>query len=247
MTGESLHGDALNRHACSHSDATVPVGKPVIKGTGLSVQCLPESIPGDRAEQRVPESDPQLRAHAPRHVRAGRRAHMRRTGLRNPWQGRLKLPGDENDRPVSAKGQGNPGHRDRPIAGHSPEVSEETVPRLSRARGRAIIMFDRDHREQLPGGRLPVPAGILHLRFVSGTALEVTGYVSGLLSRCMKLQRRIATSDKGGIRQKLSERRATVGPPVRERRRRGPSEGAFGPIEKTGGPNQRTAGLLLGA
>ena len=37
----------------------------------------------------------------------------------------------------------------------------------------------------------------------------------------------------------------TVGPPVRERRRRGPSEGAFGPIEKTDGPNQRTAGLLL--
>ena len=206
MTGESLHGDALNRHACSHSDATVPVGKPVIKGTGLSVQCLPESIPGDRAEQRVPENDPQLRAQAPRHVRAGRRAQGRRTGLRNPWQGRLKLPGDENDRPVSATGQGNPGHRDRPIAGHSPEVSEETVPRPSRARGRAIVMFDRDHREQVSGPRLPMPVGIPCPRQTPRHPPEVCEHVSGGLTAYETATAHRHVGQRR-IRQKLSERR----------------------------------------
>ena len=109
---------------------------------------------------------------------------------------------------------------------------------------RAIVMFDRDHREQVPGRRLPVPAGILHLRFVPGTALEVTGYVSGLLNRCMKLQRRIATSDRGGFDRSCpsggdGRPAGSRAPPMR------PARTTARPHRKTGGPNQRTAGLLL--
>ena len=47
-------------------------------------------------------------------VHAGRRAHARRKGLRYPRQRRLKLPGDENNPPVSARGQGTLRDRDRP-------------------------------------------------------------------------------------------------------------------------------------
>ena len=60
-----MHGDALNRHERIHSAATVLLGKPIVKGTGLSVQCLRGSMAGVRTEQRAPESDPQLRAQAP--------------------------------------------------------------------------------------------------------------------------------------------------------------------------------------
>ena len=93
------------------------------------------------------------------------------------------------------------------IAGHSPEVSEEAVPRLSRARGRAIVTFDRDHGKQAPGRRLPVPAGIRYRRQAPRHSPEVCEHVSGRLNRRMEPQRRIATADSGGIRQKLSDRR----------------------------------------
>ena len=61
-----MHGDALNRHERIHSAATVLLGKPIVKGNGLSVECLAGSMAGGRTEQRAPESDPQHRAQAPR-------------------------------------------------------------------------------------------------------------------------------------------------------------------------------------
>ena len=93
------------------------------------------------------------------------------------------------------------------IAGHPPEVSEEAGPRLSRARRRAIVMFDRDHREQVLGRRHRVPAEILRPRRVPRHPPEVCEDVSGRLNRRMEPQRRIAHGGQRRIRQELSERR----------------------------------------
>ena len=111
----------------------------------------------------------------------------------------IETAGRRERLPGKREGAGGPGHDIVSIAEHSPEVSEETVPRLSRARRRAIVMFDRDHREQVPGRRHRVPAEILHPRQVPTHAPEVCEDVSGRLNRRMEPQRRIATSDRGGF------------------------------------------------
>ena len=160
----------------------------------------------------------------------------------------IETAGRRERLPGKREGAGGPGHDIVSIAEHSPEVSEETVPRLFRARRRAIVMFDRDHGEQVPGPRLPVPVGIPCPTSVScrGTALlkaasmcpEAAQPAYGTATAHCHVGQRADSTE--AVRAA-----STVGPPVRERRRRGPSEGAFGPIEKTDGPNQRTAGLLL--
>ena len=66
-----------------------------------------------------------------------------------------------------------------------------------------IVTFDRDYGELIFGRRLPVPAGILYLRFVPRNPLEVTEYLSRLLNQNIELERRITTADRGGIRQKV--------------------------------------------
>ena len=117
------------------------------------------------------------------------------------------------------------------IAGHPPEVSEEAGPRLSRARRRAIVMFNRDHREQVPGRRHRVPAGILHPRQVPRHPPEVCEDVSGRLNRRMEPQRRIGRRAEADSTEAVRVA-LMVGSPVRERRRYGPSERPPGPIEK---------------
>ena len=88
--GRAMHGDALNRHERIHSAATVLLGKPIVKGTGLSVQCLPGSTAGGRTEQRVPESDPRLRAEARAIVTFDRDHGKQAPGRRRPMSaGRL--------------------------------------------------------------------------------------------------------------------------------------------------------------
>ena len=166
-----MDGDALNRHKCIHSDATVLLGKPIVKGTGLSVQCLPGSMAEGWTEQRVPERDPQLRAQAPQAMfaqAAERTRHERIYGIHgtagcNCRPMRTTPRSARGDKGISATGIVS-------IAGHSPE---EAVPRLSRARGRVIVVFDRNHREQVLGRRHPVPAGILHPRQVPRHPPEV--------------------------------------------------------------------------
>ena len=119
----------------------------------------------------------------------------------------MKLLADENIPLASVRGLRDLGHDIVSIAEQSPGISDEEVLRLSRAQGRVIVTFDRDYEELVFGERLPAPAGILYLRFLPRTPLEVTEYVSRLLNRRIDLKRRITTADRGGIRQKMFERR----------------------------------------
>ena len=88
-----MHGDALNRHERIHSAATVLLGNPMIKGTGLSVQCLPGSMAGGWMEQRVPESDPRVRAEARAMVAFDRDHGKQAPGRRRPMSAGRLCPG----------------------------------------------------------------------------------------------------------------------------------------------------------
>ena len=60
MTGRFIAADAMNWHEYIHSDSTVLVGKPIIKGTRLSVEFLLGLMAEGWTEQQILESFPQL-------------------------------------------------------------------------------------------------------------------------------------------------------------------------------------------
>ena len=168
-----MHGDASNRHERIHSAATVLLGKPIVKGTGLSVQCLPGSTAGGRTEQRVPESDPRLRAEARAIVTFDRDHGKQAPGRR---------------RPMSA-GRLCPSQASR----HPPEVCEDVSGRLNRRMEpqRRIATADRGGFDRScpsgGGGRPagsrapPVRPGSLRLRIVIQVLDQI---VDGIAHRC---------------------------------------------------------------
>ena len=64
MTGRFIDGDAMNWHEYIHSDPTILVGKPIIKGTRLSVEFLLGLMAEGWTENQILESYPQLRPEA---------------------------------------------------------------------------------------------------------------------------------------------------------------------------------------
>lgn len=127
----------------------------------------------------------------------------------------MKLLADENIPLASVRGLRDLGHDVLSIAEQSPGISDEEVLRLSRTEGRVIVTFDRDFGKLVFGRRLPAPVGILYLRFVPRSPLEVTDYVSRLLDQNIQLERRITSADRGGIRQRPFGRGGLTGVPVR--------------------------------
>ena len=64
MTRRFIDGDAMNWHEYIHSDPSVLVGKPIIRGTRLSVEFLLGLMAEGWTENQILDTYPQLRREA---------------------------------------------------------------------------------------------------------------------------------------------------------------------------------------
>ena len=124
----------------------------------------------------------------------------------------MKLLANENIPLESVRSLRVGGHDVVSISERPPGISDESVIQIARTENRIIITFDRDYGELLFRRGLPVPAGILYLRFVPRGPSEVATYVSRLIEDGIDLEGRFTTADRGRVRQTMLDRLSQGGP-----------------------------------
>lgn len=87
------------------------------------------------------------------------------------------------------------------ISERSPGISDENVLQLASTENRVIVTFDRDYGELIFRRKLPVPTGILYLRFRPVNTDEVAKYISRLIKNRVALEGMFSTADRSRIRQ----------------------------------------------
>ena len=115
----------------------------------------------------------------------------------------MKLLANENYPIASVKCLRDKGYDIVAIAEASPGDSDLEV--LSRAveENRIIITFDRDYGELIYRLKLPIPPGIIYLRFVPKNPLEPAEYVLELIeSENIKVEGKFTVGDGRHIRQR---------------------------------------------
>ncbi|WP_089726355.1 DUF5615 family PIN-like protein [Candidatus Thiosymbion oneisti] len=88
------------------------------------------------------------------------------------------------------------------ITERSPGIRDEAVMQIAHVERRIIVTFDRDYGELVFRRRLPVPAGVLYLRFLPASPLEIAEYVARLIASGIKLEGKFTTGDREQVRQR---------------------------------------------
>ena len=83
-----------------------------------------------------------------------------------------------------------------------PGASDERVMHIANEEKLTIITFDLDYGALIFQKGLPLPAGILLLRFQPITSLEPAQYVARLLSLQIELEGKFTTGDRDRVRQR---------------------------------------------
>ena len=118
----------------------------------------------------------------------------------------MRLLANENIPLPSVQALRRVGHDVVSISERFPGIPDEEVVRIARAENRIVVTFDRDYGELVFRRGLPVPAGILYLRFSPSMPEEVAAYVLRLVETGIALEGRFTTADRGGVRQVILRR-----------------------------------------
>ncbi len=88
------------------------------------------------------------------------------------------------------------------ISEDQPGIPDEAVLDRTRSENRIIVTFDRDYGELIYRRGLPVPEGVIYLRFIPSTTLEPAEYLKQLLASGIELQNKFTTVTREQIRQR---------------------------------------------
>ncbi len=94
------------------------------------------------------------------------------------------------------------GHDVVSITERSPGITDEAVMDIAHAEQRIVMTFDRDYGELVFRRRLPMPGGVLYLRFLPGSPLEPAEYLARLISAGIVLEGKFTTGDRERVRQR---------------------------------------------
>jgi len=88
------------------------------------------------------------------------------------------------------------------VAERSPGISDAAVMEIAHVEKRIVVTFDRDYGELVFHRQLPLPGGVLYLRFLPRSPLEPAEYLARLIAAGIKLEGRFTTGDKEQVRQR---------------------------------------------
>jgi predicted nuclease of predicted toxin-antitoxin system len=94
------------------------------------------------------------------------------------------------------------GHDVLSVTEFSPGISDKEVLRLAHSQARVILTFDRDYGELVFRHRLPVPAGVVYLRFSPASPIEPASYFAQLIANGIELAGKFSTGDREQVRQR---------------------------------------------
>jgi len=94
------------------------------------------------------------------------------------------------------------GHDVVSITEHSPGISDESVMEIAHDERRVVVTFDRDYGELVFRRRLPMPGGVLYLRFPPASPLEPAEYLARLIAAGIELEGKFTTGDREQVRQR---------------------------------------------
>ncbi len=95
------------------------------------------------------------------------------------------------------------GHDVLAISEVSPGITDQAVLGLAREETRILVTFDRDYGELIFHRGLPVPAGVLYLRFAPASPDEAAEYIGQVLANGIALEGYFTTGDRDPVRQRL--------------------------------------------
>ena len=83
-----------------------------------------------------------------------------------------------------------------------PGISDEQVMQIAHNEKRIIVTFDRDYGELIFRKQLPLPLGVLYLRFSPIEPKEPADFIDKLISNGINLEGKFTTADREQIRQR---------------------------------------------
>ncbi len=98
------------------------------------------------------------------------------------------------------------GHDVTSITELSPGISDEAVMAIAHEEKRIVVTFDRDYGELVFRRRLPLPGGVLYLRFLPTSPLEPADYLARLIAAGIELEGKFSTGDREQVRQRSLDR-----------------------------------------
>ena len=114
----------------------------------------------------------------------------------------MRLLLNENIPLASARVLQKSGHDVLAITEHAPGITDEAVLCLAKEEGRVVVTFDRDYGELIFYRGLPVPMGVLYLRFLPSSPDEPAKYIEQLLASGIVVEGRFTTGDRDQVRQR---------------------------------------------
>lgn len=84
-----------------------------------------------------------------------------------------------------------------------PGVTDQAVLEIARQTQRIVVTFDRDYGELIYHRDLPIPAGVIYLRFLPTSPEEPAEYLHHLFQQSdIELESRFTVADRNQIRQR---------------------------------------------
>jgi predicted nuclease of predicted toxin-antitoxin system len=84
----------------------------------------------------------------------------------------------------------------------SPGITDKAVMTIAHEEKRIIVTFDRDYGELVFRKQLPLPLGVLYLRFNPVSPSEPADYISALLENGITLEGKFTTAGREHVRQR---------------------------------------------
>nr|VFJ99570.1 MAG: Predicted nuclease, contains PIN domain, potential toxin-antitoxin system component [Candidatus Kentron sp. LFY] len=98
------------------------------------------------------------------------------------------------------------GHDVVSMTEQSPGITDEAVMDIAHAEQRIVVTFNRDYGELVFRRQLPLPGGVLYLRFLPVSPLEPAEYLARLIAAGIKLEGKFTTGDREQVRQRPLDR-----------------------------------------
>ena len=114
----------------------------------------------------------------------------------------MRFLANENIPQTSVAALRESGHDVVSVSERCPGVSDEQVMQIAHEEKRVVITFDRDYGALVFQKRLPLPAGVLLMRFRPASPLESAQFVIRLLSLGIELGGKFTSGDRNRVRQR---------------------------------------------
>lgn len=94
------------------------------------------------------------------------------------------------------------GHDVASVAELAPRISDTKVMTIAHEEQRVVVTFDRDYGALVFGQKLPMPGGVLYLRFQPVFPTEPAEYLIRLIEAGIELEGKFTTSTRKKMRQR---------------------------------------------